>query len=154
MTSKMARPSITPRSRQAKLALRHAGDLSGWLAKAKQDAASGRPASLTVEEISKVWSRRFAGREVEELIIPRRTLARRKAQRGKLTLEESNKALRLARIASEADRVFGNQEKADRWLRAPHSRLNGKTPLSLLKSEAGAIVIEEMLGQIDHGIFA
>lgn len=91
---------------------------------------------------------------MEELIIPRRTLARRKAQRENLTLEEADKALRLARIASEADRVFGNQAKADHWLRAPQSRLNGKTPLSLLKSEAGAIVVEEMLGQIDHGMFA
>jgi putative toxin-antitoxin system antitoxin component (TIGR02293 family) len=128
--------------------------LSSRLQAVKRDAATGRFEQLSPDDIRTGWQKRFASEELESLVIPRRTLARRKARHEDLTPEETDKALRLARIAAEADRVFANQEKADRWLRTPLRRLSGQTPLSLLRSEAGALVVEEILGQIDHGMFA
>jgi putative toxin-antitoxin system antitoxin component (TIGR02293 family) len=92
--------------------------------------------------------------EIFALVVPKRTLARRKAASEPLTVEETDKALRLARIASQAERVFGEPEKAHRWLRKPKRELQGETPLSYLASEAGARVVEEMLFRIEHGIFA
>ena len=92
--------------------------------------------------------------EIFALVVPKRTLARRKAANEPLTIEETDKALRLDRIAEQAERVFGEPEKAQRWLRKPKRELKGETPLAYLASEAGARVVEEMLFRIEHGIFA
>lgn len=107
---------------------------------------------LTVKSLGP-WSRRFSQTEIEELIIPKRTFARRKARNEPLNAEETDRAYRVARISAEADRVFANPGKADKWLRHPTRALGGKPPFELLKSEAGARVVEELLGQIDHGMF-
>jgi putative toxin-antitoxin system antitoxin component (TIGR02293 family) len=92
--------------------------------------------------------------EIFTLVVPKRTLARRKAANERLTVEETDKALRLARIAAQAERVFGEADKAHRWLRKPKRALQGETPLAYLASEAGARVVEEMLHRIEHGVFA
>ena len=92
--------------------------------------------------------------EIFALVVPKRTLARRKAANEPLTVEETDKALRLARIASQAERVFGAADKAHRWLREPKRTLQGETPVAHLASEAGARDVEEMLGRIEHGMFA
>jgi len=92
--------------------------------------------------------------EVYELIVPRRTLAHRIAKHQPLSKEESDKAVRVARIAAMAEQVFGEPERAWRWLRRAKRRFDGKTPVEMLASEAGARLVEETIGQIDHGIFA
>jgi putative toxin-antitoxin system antitoxin component (TIGR02293 family) len=137
MTNKLARKSFT-----------------SHLQSVKRDAATGQFLMLSPKDIKTTWAARFAGDEIDSLVIPKRTLARRNARHEELSPEETDKALRLARIATEADRVFANSKKADSWLRTPLARLSGHTPLELLKSEAGAQIVEEILGQIDHGMFA
>lgn len=92
--------------------------------------------------------------EISGLVVPQRTLARRRADREALTVEETDKALRLGRIARLAGRVFGDLEKAYRWLRKPKRGLNGQTPVAFLASEEGARKVEEMLYRIDHGMAA
>ena len=92
--------------------------------------------------------------EIFALVVPKRTLARRKAAKEPLTIEETDKALRLERIASQAERVFGAPEKAHRWLRKPKRALQGETPVAYLATEAGARLVEEMLVRIEHGMFA
>ncbi|HEY4010474.1 MAG TPA: MbcA/ParS/Xre antitoxin family protein [Acidobacteriaceae bacterium] len=68
--------------------------------------------------------------------------------------EESNRAVRIAGISSLAEKVFGNNENAARWLRKPKQRFDGRTPLDLLRTEAGGRLVEEMLLQLDYGFFA
>ena len=115
------------------------------------DAASARvkPAALTG-----LARHGYSDEEIFTLVVPKRTLARRRAADEPLTVEETDKALRLARIAVQAERVFGEPEKAHRWLRKAKRELKGETPLAYLASEAGARVVEEMLHRIEHGIFA
>ncbi len=96
----------------------------------------------------------FSDEEIFALVVPRRTFARRQAQNERLTVEETDKALRLARIATQAEIVFGDKNKAHRWLRKPKRSLNGETPLTYLASEAGARTVEEMLNRIEFGILA
>ncbi len=128
-------------------------EMGRWLSESKRAAAAGEGKALSVKELETAWSQRFATAEIAELVIPRRTLARRKAAAEKLTPEEQDRAFRLAQIQVEADRVFGNPDKASRWLRTANNRLSGQTPLSILRSAAGAALVEEMLVQIDHGMF-
>lgn len=96
----------------------------------------------------------YSEAEIFELVVPKRTLARRQALKQPLTVEETDKALRLARIADLARRVFGDDGKAHRWLRKPKRALDGETPLAYLASESGARMIEEMLYRIDRGMAA
>lgn len=92
--------------------------------------------------------------EVYQLIVPRRTLAHRVAKRQPLSRDESDKAVRVARITAMAEQVFGKPEPAWRWLRKPKQTFAGKTPIEMLGTEAGARLVEEMILQIDHGMFA
>ena len=86
--------------------------------------------------------------------MPRRTLAHRVAKRQPLSKEESDKAVRVARITTMAERAFHDPDKAWRWLRKPKRRFEAKTPIEMLATEAGARLVEEMILQFEHGIFA
>jgi putative toxin-antitoxin system antitoxin component (TIGR02293 family) len=94
----------------------------------------------------------YSDEEIYSLVVPKRTLARRTAEKQPLSAEETDRAIRLARIGKIAETIFGNAEKAHRWLRKPKQSLEGETPLNYLASETGARVVEEMLTRIDHGI--
>jgi putative toxin-antitoxin system antitoxin component (TIGR02293 family) len=96
----------------------------------------------------------FSEKELFDLVVPKRTLARRLADDEPLTVEETDKALRLERIAALAEKVFGDRIKAQRWMRKPKRSLSGDTPLAYLASERGARIVEEMLRRVEHGIFA
>jgi putative toxin-antitoxin system antitoxin component (TIGR02293 family) len=96
----------------------------------------------------------YSEEEIFTLVVPKRTLARRHAAHDLLTIEETDKLLRLKRIAILAQRVFGDADKAHRWLRKPKRELKGETPLAFLASETSARVVEEMLHRIEHGIYA
>lgn len=92
--------------------------------------------------------------EVFGWIIPRRTLAHRQKKKQRLSLEESNRISRVARIFALALDTFGNDEKARRWLRKPLRQLGGRTPMQALETELGAHQVETILGRIGHGIAA
>lgn len=85
--------------------------------------------------------------------ISERTFQRRQANQELLTEAESDRVLRIARVAREAERVFGNGDKASRWLSVV-SRVLGAKPLDLLATDAGARDVEYELVRIDHGDFA
>lgn len=85
------------------------------------------------------------------LHLPPRTLARRRAAR-KLDAQESDRLYRVARVAGEAIVVFGNEEKAARWLQRPNRALGGEAPIRLLDTDVGARHVEDILGRIGHGI--
>jgi len=110
----------------------------------------GRLSPSVIERLSLLGLERG---EIEEVVIARRTLQHRRSRREKLTVEESDRVLRSIRVLSLAEIVYGNRERALRWLRSPHARLEGRTPLSLLKSDTGSRIVEEFLVQIDEGIF-
>ena len=59
-----------------------------------------------------------------------------------------------AQVEALANRVFGDEKKADDWLHRPNGSLSGQKPIDLLKDELGAAVVREILEQIDHGMFA
>jgi putative toxin-antitoxin system antitoxin component (TIGR02293 family) len=109
---------------------------------------------LSLSSIDSLTQHGMTIQEIYALVAPRRTLAHRKSRRELLTQEESDRLVRVARIASLAEEVFGDDAKAGRWLRKPKSRFDGKTPFELLFTEAGARMVEEMLLQLDYGFTA
>jgi putative toxin-antitoxin system antitoxin component (TIGR02293 family) len=92
--------------------------------------------------------------EVSEIVISPRTLKHRKVRRELLSVEETGRMLRVARILALADQIFGNHEKALAWLRQVDERLNERTPLSMLHTEPGGCLVENLLWQIDEGVYS
>jgi putative toxin-antitoxin system antitoxin component (TIGR02293 family) len=92
--------------------------------------------------------------ELYTLLVPRRTLAHRRARREALSRDESDRAVRLARLTALAEQVFGESERGWRWLRAAKRQFQGRTPLQLMATEAGARLVEELLYRIDEGMAA
>jgi putative toxin-antitoxin system antitoxin component (TIGR02293 family) len=92
--------------------------------------------------------------EIERFVIPQRTRRHRADKKQPLTIEESDRAVRLLRIQTVAEDAFGSKEKANIWLRRPLSELNGETPLDIAQTEAGARVIETILAKIAWGAAA
>lgn len=91
--------------------------------------------------------------ECERLVIPRRTLAHRRQKDQRLSLEESDRLLRVVRVTARAEEVFASTDKACRWLRKPSRAMEGAVPLELLRSGTGAEIVQEELVRIEHGIF-
>jgi putative toxin-antitoxin system antitoxin component (TIGR02293 family) len=82
---------------------------------------------------------------------PIRTLARRKRER-RLHAVESDRLVRLARVAAHAVAVFGDERTAADWLRRPNRALSGEMPLLLLDTEVGTAQVDEVLGRIEYGL--
>jgi putative toxin-antitoxin system antitoxin component (TIGR02293 family) len=90
--------------------------------------------------------------EAESLVIPRRTLAHRRQKGQRLSEEESDRLVRIARISAIVEETLQDRDKAHRWLRKPNRALGGSVPLELLSTGEGASLVEDVLGQIAHGI--
>lgn len=87
------------------------------------------------------------------LDLPERTLARRKRE-GKLRAGESDRLVRVGRVAALAEDVLGATDKAARWLRQPNPALAGRTPLQTLDTDLGATQVETVLHRLEHGVFS
>lgn len=115
-------------------------------------------AGLAQERVDVDVIDRFAaqGLKADELafIIPRRTLTHRRQQHERLSTEESDRAIRLARIVAQANTAFGSNKKALGWLRNPQKRFDGHSALEMAATEHGARLVEDALVQIDEGYFA
>lgn len=96
----------------------------------------------------------FSRDEIHTFIIPARTLRHRQTKNESLTVEESDRVVRLARIQAMAEDVFGDPRKANRWLREKLNILDNKSPLEIAQTEAGARLVEQMLAKIDWGAAA
>jgi putative toxin-antitoxin system antitoxin component (TIGR02293 family) len=122
--------------------------------KSADDLPMAPAARATPNVVDELAGQGYSEAEVFELVVPKRTLARRRSDKELLTIEETDKALRLKRVATLAEQVFGDRTKAHRWLRKAKRQLQDQTPLAFLASESGARIIEDMLRRIEHGIFA
>ncbi len=83
-----------------------------------------------------------------------RTLSRRLASRSRLSAEESDRMVRLARVLALANDTLGDRAKASRWLQTPNRVLQGSTPFELLDTDAGVQSVETILGHIAYGIYS
>ena len=132
----------------------HIGDWLGLHPLATEDdilrIVEGRLAPSVIKRLAALGLERS---EIDAVVIPSRTLQHRRSRREKLTIEESDRVVRLIRALSLAESVYGGRERALAWLRKSHPRLDGRTPLSLLKTDTGARIVEELLIQIDEGMF-
>jgi putative toxin-antitoxin system antitoxin component (TIGR02293 family) len=113
---------------------------------------TGQPFPLPYTSVEALKERGFSSEELYAIVAPRRTLARRKESGENLTVAESDRVMRIRHISDMAERIFGDHEKAHRWLRK-RSRVLKEVPVVLLQSETGARLVEEELYRIDYGVY-
>ena len=70
------------------------------------------------------------------------------------SLAAASRTENVSRVISRTIEVFGNEEKAKSWLSKSRHQFYGKSPLEMLSTQAGVEAVENLLGQIEHGIFA
>ncbi|WP_340648619.1 antitoxin Xre/MbcA/ParS toxin-binding domain-containing protein [Pseudoxanthomonas winnipegensis] len=92
--------------------------------------------------------------EIERFVIPQRTRRHRAEKAQPLTVEESDRAVRLLRIQTLAEDTFKDAHKAHLWLRKPLGVLSHETPLDVAQTEAGARLVEAVLARIAWGAAA
>ena len=92
-------------------------------------------------------------KELVDLVIPARTLKHRRQRQESLSPDESDRLSRVARIYALAVNVFNDPKDGREWLTFPIDRFQGRTALEMLRTDAGGRKVEEMLYQIDEGVF-
>lgn len=86
------------------------------------------------------------------LQLPLRTLQRRKRE-GMLHSDESDRLLRAARVFAKAVALFeGDFHEASVWFTEKLPALGGLTPLELASTELGALEVEHVIHNLEHGI--
>ena len=85
--------------------------------------------------------------------VPPQTLTRR-AKDKKLNMTESERLLRLSRLFEKAVHLFGGDRNgATAWFRQPERAFEGASPLEMAETEVGAREVENLIGQLEHGVF-
>ena len=59
----------------------------------------------------------------------------------------------LTKAVARATEVFGDEEAAFRWLGTPVAALDYATPISCLGTHQGAMHVNDVLTQIEHGVW-
>ena len=129
-------------------------DLLGIALLSEQQMVSLIESHLPLETLSRLEQHGLSRDEVFSLIINPRTLKHRRSKRQALSLEESERAVRVSRILATAQATLGDDKVALDWLRKPKRRFDGRTPMQMLSTETGGRLVEQMLLQIDEGMFA
>ncbi|MCH4810133.1 antitoxin Xre/MbcA/ParS toxin-binding domain-containing protein [Vreelandella neptunia] len=87
-------------------------------------------------------------------IINRRTHDHRRSKGKPLTPDEGDRLYRTSRIVILAEEIFGNREKAIRWLQKPRRALGGISALTAITTTPGYEAVEELLQQLHYGLSA
>lgn len=90
---------------------------------------------------------------LQVLMMADRTYARRKRELH-LSVEESDRLVRAARVLALAVSVFESRPKAVEWLKRPNGVLGGARPLDKLATDIGSRRVEEILYRIDDVVYS
>jgi putative toxin-antitoxin system antitoxin component (TIGR02293 family) len=83
--------------------------------------------------------------------VSERTVQRKQVLSARLSPAASDRLSRIGRIYTLAVEVFGDSDKAARWMKRPSRALANELPLKLLDTDAGTQQVEQELRQIQHG---
>jgi len=108
----------------------------------------GLPKKALIRVVNRVSLKRGeAGKFLVE-VVPPATFKRRI----RLSLQESERTERLARVIASAEYVWDDRNDAREWLTTPHPELGNKTPLQAALTELGARQVETVLDKILYGL--
>jgi putative toxin-antitoxin system antitoxin component (TIGR02293 family) len=129
-------------------------EVLGGLVQSQGDLALAVRRRLPLAALAGLRQAGLSDQEIERFVIPQRTRRHRQEKNQPLTVDESDRAVRLVRIQTVAEEAFGDAGKAAAWLRRPLAPFGGETPLEIARTGSGARVVETVLGKIAWGAAA
>ena len=96
-------------------------------------------------------SRKYISEHIFDLSV--KTMER-KEDSEKLNRKISSHALEIAKLVQHVYRVFRDEEKIKRWLNRENRALHNKKPVELLDTLSGLLLVDDVLGRIEEGVYA
>ncbi len=82
-----------------------------------------------------------------------KTIERKKGD-DKLDRHTSSHIIEIAKVVEHAFSVFEEEGKVQRWLNTTNRALNNLKPLALFDMPTGLIMVDQVLGRIEEGVFS
>jgi len=125
---------------------------------AQKQSSSSSGSGTRIRKIREL-NERYAltiGDIADVLDVAPKTLSRwtknKKSSRG--ISEQRNDSLKiLESLLKLGEKVLGSEDELNHWLHNPVFALEGKKPIDLIKTESGRRRVEEVLHQIEYGIY-
>lgn len=107
--------------------------------------------SVDVFEAAKTYG--IVGRELAGLIgTHARTVQRWAGKKVVLDPVTGGRFYKLSTILAKATELFGSTGHAMAWLRSEQRALEYRRPIELMRTEAGGIAVQNLLGRIEYGV--
>jgi putative toxin-antitoxin system antitoxin component (TIGR02293 family) len=110
-------------------------------------------AGLPKRSLERLSSRLYSDRKIANAykfkVVPQATWKRR-ARR--LSVDESERTERLARVLAHAEHIWDNREQAREWMNKAHRELENISPLEAARTELGARRVEDLLDKLFYGL--
>jgi putative toxin-antitoxin system antitoxin component (TIGR02293 family) len=110
---------------------------------------AGLPKRALEHLSARLYLDRKAASAYKYRVVPPATWKRRHKR---LSVEESERTERLARVLAAAEHVWNDRDEAREWMSRSHQELGGQTPLETASTELGARRVEDLLDKLFYGL--
>ena len=115
-----------------------------------ESAVSAGLPKRSLERLSaRIYTDKKAAGAYKYQVVPLATWKRRNKR---LSVEESERTERLARVVAHAEFVWEDREQSREWLSKPHRELGSRSPVDVARTELGARRVEELLEKLFYGL--
>ncbi len=110
-------------------------------------------AGLPKRSLERLSARLYDDRKIAQAykfkVVPQATWKRRTKR---LSVDESERTERLARVLAHAEFIWDDRGRAREWMGKPHRELHNRSPLEVAKTELGARRVEDLLDKLFYGL--
>lgn len=85
--------------------------------------------------------------------LDKNTFRRRERSKSRLKADESDRLVRVARVAALATEAMGADDGVE-WLHEPNRALGDRIPMEMLHTEVGARQVEDVLLRVQYGVYS
>ncbi|EOG6100837.1 TPA: DUF2384 domain-containing protein [Pseudomonas aeruginosa] len=108
-------------------------------------------AFITLERLAAISG--FSESDLAEMVGLSRYALGQGRRRGRWSVQQSDRLLRVVRVLAAASELFGgDQVAAKRWLTLSQLGLGGERPIAMLATEIEANAVLHLIGRIEHGV--
>jgi putative toxin-antitoxin system antitoxin component (TIGR02293 family) len=111
--------------------------------------SAGLPKRALERLSARLYVDRRAANAYKFKVVPQATWKRRTRR---LSVDESERTERLARVLAAAEYVWDDREQAREWMSKPHRELEDQAPLEVARTELGARRVEGLLEKLFFGL--
>jgi putative toxin-antitoxin system antitoxin component (TIGR02293 family) len=125
----------------------------GTTVRTMRELESAVSAGLPKHSLERLSARLYDDRKIASAykfkVIPQATWKRRTER---LSLDESERTERMARVLAHAEYVWDDRDQAREWMSRPHPELQNSSPIEVARTELGARRVEDVLDKLFYGL--